>query len=161
MSREQREEKQGSMQKTADSRPVSLSDWEWWTSIDEGYWEALLAQGQIAPEVAASADPHEIFRILDVEPQADSPQEVSAKEQSNPVLASAPGAEEGWQVAQRALDQGELFCLLIKAIQAAALRADPQDAVCVFIDDAKIIAANRVCVIRIINIMLKTSCLSV
>jgi len=124
MSREQREEKQGSMQKTADSRPVSLSDREWWTSIDEGYWEALLAQGPIAPEAAASADPHEIFRILDVEPQADSPQELSAKEQSNPVLASAPGAEEGWQVAQRALDQGELFCLRVAGVNRGGLLVD-------------------------------------
>jgi small subunit ribosomal protein S1 len=124
MSREQRGEKPGSMQKTADSRQVPLADREWWTAIDEGYWQALLTQGEIGPEAVVPVDSQEIFHILDVESQASSTQEASARERPELVLASAPGTEDGWQVAQRALDQGDLFCLRVAGVNRGGLLVD-------------------------------------
>lgn len=124
MNREQREEKQGSMQKAVDPRQASWGDREWWTSIDEGYWQALLTQGEIAPEAVPPAELHEVFRILDVESQASSSQELSAKERPEVVLAFAPGAEDGWKVAQHALDQGEVFCLRVAGVNRGGLLVD-------------------------------------
>jgi len=103
VNREQREEKQGSMQKAVDPRQASWGDREWWTSIDEGYWQALLTQGEIAPEAFLLRAPRGLRIWSRVPGQFFS--ELSAKERPEVVLAFAPGAEDGWKVAQHALDQ--------------------------------------------------------
>ena len=102
-----------------DSRPVSSADVEWWTALDEGYWQALLAQGEIAPEPAPLGDPHEAFHLLDLEWQADPPTVESVPDGDN-----GRGAGHGWQRAQLALDRGELFSLKVSGANRGGLLVD-------------------------------------
>jgi small subunit ribosomal protein S1 len=92
------------MERVSESRQVSLDDREWWTSLDESYWQALLEQGEMAPQVVPPADPQETFHILNLEQQS-----LPLKRQG----AGEGDAEHGWQDAQLALDRGELFCLRV------------------------------------------------
>ena len=104
------------MERTSDSRQVPLDDREWWTSLDEGYWQALLEQGEIAPQVVPPADPQETFHILNVEMQIDP--------RGGPAAARGDkrsDMDHGWQTAQLALDQGELFCLRVSGANRGGL----------------------------------------
>jgi len=92
---------------------------EWWTALDEGYWQALLAQGEIAPEPAPLGDPHEAFHLLDLEWQADPPTVESVPDGDN-----GRGAGHGWQRAQLALDRGELFSLKVSGANRGGLLVD-------------------------------------
>jgi small subunit ribosomal protein S1 len=107
------------MERTSDSRQVPLDDREWWTSLDEGYWQALLEQGEIAPQVVPPADPQEVFHILNVELQTNP--------RRGPVLIhgdNSSDVDHGWQVAQLALDQGELCCLRVSGANRGGLLVD-------------------------------------
>jgi small subunit ribosomal protein S1 len=104
------------MDRAADSRQVSSDDRVWWTSLDEGYWQALFQQGEIAPDVVPPADPQEAFRVLDVESHRPPGTEQASESES-----SAPGKDEEWQVAQLALDRGELFCLQVAGANRGGL----------------------------------------
>ncbi len=95
-----------------------MDDWEWWTSIDEGYWQALLEQGEIAPgAVPPTTGPQEIF--VAVESRDIPPREPAVKE-GNTVL----DVEHGWQMAQLALDRGELFSLRVSGVNRGGLLVD-------------------------------------
>jgi small subunit ribosomal protein S1 len=107
------------MERTSDSRQVSLDDREWWTSLDEGYWQALLEQGEMAPKVVPPADPQETFHILNAE-QQPSPRRGQAPVDGD----NGSDVAHGWQVAQLALDQGELFCLRVSGANRGGLLAD-------------------------------------
>jgi small subunit ribosomal protein S1 len=110
---------QGSVERRLDSRQVSLSDREWWTSLDEGYWEAILEQGEKAPEVVPPADPQETFQTLNVDRQPSQSRRQAPVDED---LVS--DGEHGWEVAQLALDQGELFCLRVSGANRGGLLVD-------------------------------------
>ncbi|MFC2037899.1 S1 RNA-binding domain-containing protein, partial [Chloroflexota bacterium] len=78
----------------------------WWTSPDEGYWRALLEQGEIAPEISSPADPQEIFATLGIESGVGSSETESTLEGDVDT-----DLEDRWRIAQLALEQGDLFCL--------------------------------------------------
>lgn len=107
------------MDRSQDSRPISSDDMEWWTSLDEGYWQALLEQGETAPEVIPPTDFHEAFHALDFELPSAPPGGQSTKDRTG-----GDGIENGWQVAKLALDRGELFCLKISGANRGGLLVD-------------------------------------
>lgn len=107
-----REVKQRRMEMAADSRQVSQDDVEWWTSLDEGYWRAMLTQGEIASEVVQSADPYEVDGGSRVAAPGKQPAEHGDDGQ---------GTAHGWQAAQLALDRGELFCLKVSGANRGGL----------------------------------------
>lgn len=80
-------------------------DHSWWTTLDEDYWCALLEQGEIAARAVPPAEPKEIFESLGIESTAGGTG--SSPEESNKNQA------DQWQVAQKALDRGEVFGLRI------------------------------------------------
>jgi small subunit ribosomal protein S1 len=87
---------------------MPLDDAEWWTSLTEGYWQALLEQGEIAPAAVPPAEPQETFHFLDTEPPLVS---TRGRARSTGGDDSHPG--HGWQAAQLAMDQGESFTLVV------------------------------------------------
>lgn len=107
---------QGGMEGTTGSRLVSPDDKEWWTVLDEGYWQALLTQGETPPETVPPADPQEIFHILDIE--TNSGIEPSAQ----PNMAAVPGQE--WEGAIQALERGESFDLPVSGANRGGVLVD-------------------------------------
>lgn len=108
-----------SMERAAGSRQISLDDTEWWTSLDEGYWQALLKQGEVAPEVTPLEHLQEAFHSLNFEGQADLPDGHLAMHVEKDL-----NDEHGWQEAQLALDQGELFSLKVSGANRGGLLVD-------------------------------------
>jgi small subunit ribosomal protein S1 len=100
-------------------RPITSDDWEWWATPDEGYWQALLEQGEMAPEVVPPADPQEFFYILDMETRGEAAG-VQPAARGEPV----PVAENGWDRAQLALSQGENFSLRVSGANRGGLLVD-------------------------------------
>ena len=96
------------MESTTGPVKVPLDDAEWWTSLDEGYWQALLEQGEIAPTAVPPAEPQATFRFLDTELPASA-----AGEQATPDDGDKGAPDHGWQAAQAAMDQGESFTLAV------------------------------------------------
>jgi small subunit ribosomal protein S1 len=113
MRQECREVKQGSMERTADTRQVAPDDVEWWASLDEGYWQALLTQGELASETVPLAGGPGLFDMVDAELQ------VVAKRGD-----TGEGSAQGWETAQLALDRGELFCLKVSGANRGGLLVD-------------------------------------
>lgn len=102
-----------------DSMAESRQDAGWWTSVDEGYWQALLEQGEIAPEFAQPPDPpNEIHG-----PKAESPPMNAAGEPAVDGGAVASG-DNGWKAAQEALDRGQLFRLTVSGANRGGLLVD-------------------------------------
>lgn len=104
------------MEGTRDPRLVSPDDKEWWTGLDEGYWQAVLAQGESPLETVPPLDPQEIFQVLDIETNrgADltSPGEAGVE----------PGQE--WEVALRAMEHGERFSLAVSGANRGGVLVD-------------------------------------
>jgi small subunit ribosomal protein S1 len=107
------------MERTGDSRFVPLDDSDWWTSPDEDYWQALLEQGETAPGSDPPFDPQETFHILGLEAGLDSPATSSTLGGDD-----GPDRQHGWQSAQLALEQGELFCLTVSGANRGGLLVD-------------------------------------
>ncbi len=103
------------MEGTTGSRLVSPDDKEWWTVLEEGYWQAVLAQGENPPETVAPADPQEIFQILDIETNS-----------STSVAAQANSGDLGqdWEGATRALERGESFRLAVSGANRGGVLVD-------------------------------------
>jgi small subunit ribosomal protein S1 len=85
---------------------ASSDDRDWWAALDEEYWHVLLEQGEIAPGTVPPADPHEIFSTLGLESGTESPRARSASD-----IKPEQRGEDKWQLAQSALEQGDLFSL--------------------------------------------------
>lgn len=76
----------------------------WWMAVDEGYWQALLEQGENTPEPVPPADAHDSFQPLVLEAEieaADLPTEVDDNHGGR--------AKQDWRLAQEAMERGELF----------------------------------------------------
>ncbi|MEJ2209171.1 MAG: S1 RNA-binding domain-containing protein [Anaerolineae bacterium] len=84
--------------------------------MEEGYWHALLAQGESPSETIPPADPQEIFQVLDIETNggADLAAEMDA--------GGEPGQE--WDTAVRAMEQGESFRLIVSGANRGGLLVD-------------------------------------
>jgi small subunit ribosomal protein S1 len=98
----------------AELRPVSSRDKDWWSQMDEGYWQALLEQGEVAAEVVAPLDPHEILSTLDLE--TNTAPAARAHE-----LDEEGDGDQGWQRAQEAMDTGESFTLEVTGANRGGL----------------------------------------
>ena len=89
--------------------------------MDEGHWQALLEQGEIAAEVVAPLDPHEILSSLDMETNAAPASRSHDFEEEGEV-----DAEGGWERAQQAMDSGESFTLLVTGANRGGLLVEWQ-----------------------------------
>ena len=89
--------------------------------MDEGHWQALLEQGEIAAEVVAPLDPHEILSSLDMETNAAPASRSHDFEEEGEV-----DAEGGWERAQQAMDSGESFTLLVTGANRVGLLVEWQ-----------------------------------
>lgn len=101
------------METEADTRPVPPDDVEWWTCLDEGYWRALLTQGELAPETIPPAGGPGMPDIVDAESQAVASQD-----------SLGEGSATGWETAQLALERGELFFLKVSGANRGGLLVD-------------------------------------
>ena len=84
--------------------------------MDEGYWQALLEQGEIAPATVPPAEPQETFRLLDITLPANESGEQTTHDEGD-----GPGLDHGWGVAQLAMDQGESFTLVVSGANRGGL----------------------------------------
>ena len=107
------------MEGKADWWHVPSDDRNWWTAQDEGYWQALIEQGQTAPQVAPPANSGEIFLDLDRDNSPDN-------QGTEPSISSSDSStsKHDWQNAQLALDQGEVFYLQISGANRGGLIVD-------------------------------------
>lgn len=102
-----------------ESMAESQQDAGWWTSVDEVYWQALLEQGEIAPEFAQSTESSNGFPGLKVEPQRANGSGEPSLEDETPAAGG-----HGWQDAQQALEQGRLFQLAVSGANRGGLLVD-------------------------------------
>jgi small subunit ribosomal protein S1 len=107
------------MDRSRHSEQTEVDERGWWTRPDEGYWQALLTQGAIAPESAPPADYREIFEFLGVESEMEIPADPSSGSGGN-----GPDVQAPWQHAQHCLDQGELFSLQVRGANRGGLLVD-------------------------------------
>lgn len=104
------------MERRVGLRPIAADDREWWTRVDESYWQALLTHGEIAPEVAPPADPQETFFSLGFEPGASLEETPGVADADD-----APKSADEWQTARLALEQGDIFCLQVTGANRGGL----------------------------------------
>lgn len=97
------------MEKAVELRAIPEDDREWWTAREEEYWQSLLEHGQAVSEPAPPADPQEIFSALGLE------------EEHRPAVVSAATGDSKWQLAQQALERGELFSLWVSGANRGGL----------------------------------------
>jgi hypothetical protein len=95
--------RQGGMEGAREPRLVSPDDKEWWTVLEEEYWQAVLAQGESPLETVPPLNPQEVFRVLDIETNNDIDLPTPAD------AAAEPGQE--WEVAVQAMESGKKFSL--------------------------------------------------
>ncbi|RPI55831.1 MAG: S1 RNA-binding domain-containing protein [Chloroflexi bacterium] len=103
----------------AELRLVPSRDRDWWSQIDEGHWQALLEQGEVAAEVVAPVDPHEILSTLDLETNAGPANRFHELDEEGEA-----DAEQGWERAQQAMDRGESFTLEVTGANRGGLLVD-------------------------------------
>ncbi len=101
------------MEREADAWHVAPDDVEWWVSLDEGYWQALLTQGELAPETVPPAGGPAISDLADAELTAVAMEGDSGE-----------GPARGWEKALLALDRGELFHLKVSGANRGGLLVD-------------------------------------
>ena len=107
------------MDSTTGSIEVPLDNREWWTSLDEGYWQALLEQGEIAPETVPPAEPQETFRFLESELLSAGMGEQAALDDDRGL-----DPENGWPAARLAMDRGEAYSLMVCGANRGGLLVD-------------------------------------
>jgi small subunit ribosomal protein S1 len=96
------------MENRSHLRGIPLDDHEWWTTVDEGYWLALVEHGEIVTETIPPAPPQEVFYFLGLEtetPPQDSQSKQSVEKDTTPQAC--------WKAAHAALKRGENFRLRI------------------------------------------------
>lgn len=95
-------------------REIPSQDKEWWGSIGEDYWQALLEQGAVARGNDSSLDPsHSVQRSVD--PPNDDWTETDM---------AGPNAEGDWQQALDALHQGRILRLRVSGANRGGLLVD-------------------------------------
>ncbi len=96
------------MENRAHLRGIPLDDREWWTTVDEGYWLALVEHGEIVTETIPPSPPQEAFYFLGLETEAPS-----QDWEPGSLVERGARPQDCWKVAHTALEQGETFCLRI------------------------------------------------
>jgi small subunit ribosomal protein S1 len=104
------------MEDRSDSQEIPPHDREWWTSLDEEYWQALMEHGENPPEAVPPAPAQEMFQLLGLETGTRT----STTGPATPG-DTAPQSGGKWQTAQLALDQGDLFCLRVAGANRGGL----------------------------------------
>lgn len=107
------------MESGLDPARVPVDDAEWWTTLDEGYWQALLEQGEITPTVVPPDEPQDAFRFLGAELSL-----APASAQVTNDGGDGPDAEHGWRAAQLAMEQGKPFTLAVRGANRGGLLVD-------------------------------------
>lgn len=110
---------QGGMERKSVARQIPLDEDGWWMSQDEGYWQALLEQGEIAPETAPPIDPLADLGMLNMGSEEDI-----ATDTDNAQEAKSSDLENDWQIAERAFAQGDLFNLKATGANRGGLLVD-------------------------------------
>jgi small subunit ribosomal protein S1 len=110
---------QGGIERKSVARQIPLDDGGWWMSLDEGYWQALLEQGEIVPETAPPIDPLVDLEMLNMGSEGDHPTDSGSSQG-----AKSPDLEDGWQAAERAFAQGDLFSLKATGANRGGLLVD-------------------------------------
>jgi small subunit ribosomal protein S1 len=96
-----------------------LDDLDGPASLDEEYWRVLLEQGQDAPETVPPTEPLEVFSDFGIESEL-----ISQQGWIEPRGGSTTEAADNWQLAQLALEQGELFHLRVSGANRGGLLVD-------------------------------------
>jgi small subunit ribosomal protein S1 len=104
------------MERKPGARQIPSDDREWWTAVDESYWQVLLEQGEIAPEIIPPADSHEPLAAPGAELETQQP---ASQSDTEPQQNRAP--DEEWHAACQALDHGETFCLKVSGANRGGL----------------------------------------
>jgi small subunit ribosomal protein S1 len=94
-------------------------DHEWWKAMDEEYWRVLLEQGEVAPQTAPPNDFDDGFWQLGVKTNSDRWDFETALERG-----SASAAQDEWERAQLALEQGQVFDLRVSGANRGGLLVD-------------------------------------
>jgi small subunit ribosomal protein S1 len=95
-------------------------DRNWWTSLDEDYWQALMEHGEIVPVTAPPVAPHEAFYLsLGIEPGIHTPTTQTPSDGDN-----GPDYTDDWQEAKLALDKRDLFDLKVSGANRGGLLVD-------------------------------------
>lgn len=102
------------MERSMGSQPPTQGNDGQYAVMDEGYWHALLEQGEIAPAINSLGAPETVFYPRTVEPDTDASPDELAKGDSN----------GEWKVAQLALDNSELFTLKVSGANRGGLLVD-------------------------------------
>jgi small subunit ribosomal protein S1 len=102
------------MEGSRHSEQVPLEEHGWWTWPDEGYWQAILTQGAIAPEGAPPADYQQIFETLGVEAEQVGRENAGGDGGNGPVGAF-------WQRAHSCLERGDRFSLKVAGANRGGL----------------------------------------
>jgi small subunit ribosomal protein S1 len=113
------QERQSRMAGRAWQHPPREED-AWWREPGEGYWRALLEQGEVVPEPAPPADPqHSLYPFI-----ADSP----AEEPTLPPVEQTAERQSGaWEAAREALVRGEPFQLTVVGANRGGLLVEWND----------------------------------
>lgn len=104
------------MEGTAGPRLVPPDDKEWWALVDEGYWQAVLSQGERPLETVPPADPQEIFQVLDTEANSGASLTTQGEAAADP--------EQEWTRAVRAMEQGDDFYLGVSGANRGGILVD-------------------------------------
>jgi small subunit ribosomal protein S1 len=107
------------MEESRHSVQTSVDERGWWTWPDEGYWQALLTQGAIAPESVPPADCQEIFESLGVESEI-----VLAEGRPLGAEGNGPDLQSSWEDAQGCFAQGDVFRLRVSGANRGGLLVD-------------------------------------
>jgi small subunit ribosomal protein S1 len=104
------------MEDISGSQEVPSDDREWWTSLDEGYWQALMEHGKNPPEAVPPAPVQETFQLLGLEMGTKTP-----TTSPTTVGSTSPHTEDKWHSAQLALDRGDLLRLRVAGANRGGL----------------------------------------
>jgi small subunit ribosomal protein S1 len=110
---------QGGIERKSVARQIPLDDGGWWMSLDEGYWQALLEQGEVAPETAPPIDPLADLEMLNTGTEGDLLTDSGSLQEGK-----GPHLEGDWQIAERAFAQGDLFNLRATGANRGGLLVD-------------------------------------
>lgn len=104
------------MEGRSDLQEIALNDAEWWATQDEGYWQALLEQGEIAPEATPPAASQDTFQTPGAGSKASSDQARHEVRGGN-----GPDTANDWQSAQLAFEEGQSFNLKVSGANRGGL----------------------------------------
>lgn len=104
------------MENRTDLRGIPLDDREWWTTVDEAYWQALVEHGEMAAETVPPASPQETFYFLGLETGSQA-----QNREPTQTMENSPVPQDGWKAAHVALEQGSGLCLQVCGVNRGGL----------------------------------------